>query len=67
LDRAGARRLPPYFCRHTTGIKLELNQGAVPSVIAKVLRQKIQRVQQRYKHPDLQDDKKASRLKAEVI
>ena len=59
LERAGTRRLPPYSCRHTTGTKLELDQGAAPSVIAKVLRQKTQHVQQRYKHPDLQDAKKA--------
>lgn len=59
LERVQARRLPPYSCRHTTGTKLELDQGAAPSVIAKVLRQKTHKIQQRYKHPDLKDAKEA--------
>jgi len=55
LERCGCRRLTPYSCRHTTGTKLDVDQGAAPSVIAKVLRQKTLRVQDRYKHPDMGD------------
>lgn len=59
LERAGTRRLPPYSCRHTTGTKLEVEQEIAPSVIAKALRQKTEKIQQRYKHPDLQDARRA--------
>lgn len=49
LERCGARKLPPYSCRHTYGTEA-VKLGLHPSEIQKLLRHSNARMQERYIH-----------------
>lgn len=55
LEEAGARKLPPYSCRHTTATALAIDQRTAPQTVQRVMRWSSTRMMDHYVHPDQSD------------
>ena len=53
-QQIGIRDLTPYCCRHTTASVLAKNESIAPTLITRVMRQKLPITTERYKHTDEQ-------------
>ena len=53
-QQIGIRDLTPYCCRHTTASVLAKNESIAPTLITRVMRQKLPITTERYKHADEQ-------------
>lgn len=51
-QQIGIRDLTPYCCRHTTASVLAKNESIAPTLITRVMRQKLPITTERYKHAD---------------
>jgi len=55
LAAAGARRLTPYCCRHTTATRLAVTNAIAPQTVQKIMRWSSTKMLDRYAHPDTAD------------